>query len=173
MGLQAFFLAQICCAQQSSTPVRGSALVQWVPNPLVHQGKPASTWSSKGQHVLMVNFLSFERAVHIPESSRILPVENFLSFEQACSYPWIKQNFTHDLKLSLLGFTVLLVQSHVVHFLFYAKARFSPDPCTLDGPLGLFCNRESTTLPPRPHTWRLTSAFLFCPQPSLGHSSRI
>lgn len=30
-----FFLAQICCAQQSSTHVRGSALVQWVPNPLV------------------------------------------------------------------------------------------------------------------------------------------
>lgn len=77
LGLQAFFFSffvQICCVQQSCTPVRGSALIQWVPNPLAHQGKPASTWSSKGQHVLM---------------------ENFLSFEPACSYPRIKQNFTH------------------------------------------------------------------------------
>ena len=131
------FFAQICCAQQSSTPVRGSALIWWVPNPLVHQGKPASPWSSKGQHVLM---------------------ENVLSFEPACSYPWIKQNFTHNLKLSLLDFTVLLVQSHVIHFLYYAKARFSPNAYTLVGPLGIFCNRESATTPHAPHThegWHL------------------
>ena len=129
MGLQAFFFGTNLLCPAELHPCQGLSPCPVSSKPSGHQEKPASTWSSKGQHVLM---------------------ESFLSFEPACSYSRIKQNFTHDLKLSLLGFTVLLVQSHVIHFLFYAKARFSPDTCTLVGPLGLFCNRESTTIPPAP-----------------------
>lgn len=98
------FFVQICCVQQSCTPVRGSALIQWVPNPLAHQGKPASTWSSKGQHVLM---------------------ENFLSFEPACSYPRIKQNFTHgELPFLWAGLFISLNQAEFCSWLKTFSIRF-------------------------------------------------
>ena len=61
----------------------------------------------------------------------------------------------------------------MIHFLFYAKARFSPDPCTLVDPLGIFCNRESTTTttPTLPLHMKADSCFSFLPLTKLQFSS--
>lgn len=173
MGLQAFFFGTNLLCPAELHPCQGLSPCPVSSKPSGHQGKPASTWSSKGQHVLM---------------------ESFLSFEPACSYSRIKQNFTHrELPFLWASLFISLNQAEFYPWLKTFSIRFY---CTVgtkscdsfsvlrQSPLltwylyiswstRAFLQQGIHYHPPCPHTWRLTSAFLFCPWPSLGHSNRI